>query len=48
MTFRRQGEEHLPAAELAARAGTIPWEIFTGITARVPRIYLPRTDSPAT
>ena len=35
----RQGEEEILAAELAAKAGTIPWEIFTGLTARVERYY---------
>ncbi len=34
-----QGEEEIPAAELAAKAGTIPWEILTGITSRVERVY---------
>lgn len=38
--------ESIPAAELAARAGTIPWEIFTGLTARVTRCY--NNESPAT
>ena len=31
------------AEELAARAGTIPYEIFCGISKRVPRIYLNAT-----
>jgi alanine racemase len=31
---------HLPVAEIAQRAGTIPWEVFTSITPRVTRIYL--------
>lgn len=35
----RQGREEILAGELAARAGTIPWEIFTGITSRVVRSY---------
>ena len=35
----RQGAEEVPAAELAARSGTIPWEIFTGLSARVGRYY---------
>ncbi len=35
----RQGEEEIPAAEVAARAGTIAWEIFTGIGSRVRRVY---------
>ncbi len=36
----RQGAEEIPAAELAAKAGTIAWEIFTGLGRRVERIYL--------
>lgn len=35
----RQGREEITATELAAKAGTIPWEIFTGITGRVVRTY---------
>ena len=35
-----QGPESILVAELAARAGTIAWEIFTGITPRVPRVYV--------
>ena len=35
----RQGDDEMTAADLAARAGTIPWEIFTGIKGRVARIY---------
>lgn len=35
----RQGGEEILAGELAARAGTIAWEIFTGIKARVERVY---------
>lgn len=34
----KQGGQEILAAELAAKAGTIPWEIFTGITRRVSRI----------
>ena len=30
---------HIPASELAQKAGTIAWEIFTGITPRVARQY---------
>jgi alanine racemase len=33
------GDEQIPAAELAAKAGTIPWEIFTSIGTRVERLY---------
>ena len=36
----RQGGEEIPAFEMADRAGTIPWEIFTGIGSRVTRVYL--------
>jgi len=36
----RQGEETILAAELAEKAGTIPWEIFTGISRRVVRVPL--------
>jgi alanine racemase len=35
----RQGDQEILASELAAKAGTIAWEIFTGITKRVVRIY---------
>jgi alanine racemase len=34
-----QGDETILASELAAKAGTIAWDIFTGITKRVERIY---------
>ena len=33
------GSEEILAAELAARSGTIAWEIFTSIGARVDRVY---------
>ena len=36
----RQGAEEIPAAELAEKSGTIPWEIFTAISSRVARYYL--------
>ena len=36
----RQGTEEILAAEVAQRAGTIAWEIFTGIGSRVRRVYL--------
>lgn len=36
----REGAQEISATELAEKAGTIPWEIFTGITQRVERIYL--------
>jgi alanine racemase len=35
-----QGTEEILAAELAEKAGTIPWEIFTGLGRRVERIYV--------
>ncbi len=38
----RQGGEEILAAELAQKAGTIPWEIFTGLAPRVARHYLER------
>ena len=31
---------HIPVSEVAAKADTIPWHIFTGITPRVSRIYI--------
>jgi alanine racemase len=34
----RQGDEEILAAELAAKSGTIAWEIFTGIGPRVVRV----------
>ncbi len=33
-----QGDEEIPASELAEKAGTIAWEIFTGIGPRVKRV----------
>jgi alanine racemase len=35
----RQGEEEITANELAAWCRTIPWEVLTAITQRVPRLY---------
>ncbi|MFY9986085.1 MAG: alanine racemase [Chthoniobacterales bacterium] len=35
----RQGAEEILASELAQKSGTITWEIFTGITKRVVRVY---------
>ena len=35
----KQGNEEILASELARKAGTIAWEIFTGITKRVVRVY---------
>lgn len=36
----RQGAEEIFVAEVAERAGSITWEIFTGIGSRVRRVYL--------
>ena len=36
----RQGREEILATEVAKRASTIAWEIFTGIGTRVARVYL--------
>jgi alanine racemase len=36
----KQGDEEILAAEVAERARTIPWEIFTGIGSRARRVYL--------
>lgn len=36
----RQGEEVITADEWAQRAGTVSWEILTGIGARVPRVLV--------
>lgn len=38
--FGRQGNEEILASELAERAGTIAWDILTGIGSRVRRVYL--------
>jgi alanine racemase len=35
-----QGEERITAEELAAKIGTISYEIFTSVSARVPRVYV--------
>ncbi|PYL21745.1 MAG: hypothetical protein DMF41_01290 [Verrucomicrobia bacterium] len=36
----RDGNEEIPCAELAEKAGTITWEITTRIGARVRRVYV--------
>jgi len=36
----RQGDEEITADELAAQLGTISYEVLTGISQRVPRIYI--------
>jgi len=35
----QQGGDEITATELAGGSGTIPWEVLTAITARVPRVY---------
>jgi alanine racemase len=35
-----QGDSEITANELAQKAGTIPWEILTGITNRVERVHI--------
>jgi alanine racemase len=35
----RQGQDEITASEVADWCGTVPWEILTGISYRVPRIY---------
>ena len=35
----RQGDEEISAEEIAAKTGTIPWEVLCGVSARVPRVY---------
>lgn len=36
----RQGDERILATEVAERASTIAWEVFTGIGSRVARVYV--------
>lgn len=43
----RQGTEEIFAADLARKGGTIAWEIFTGVSSRVERIYLHPAGTPA-
>ena len=33
------GKDVIDAAEIAAHAGTIPWEVLTSLSRRVPRFY---------
>ncbi|MBW2258256.1 MAG: hypothetical protein JRI25_27165, partial [Deltaproteobacteria bacterium] len=40
-------DEIITVEELARWAGTIPYEILTGINTRVPRVYVGETSSPA-
>jgi alanine racemase len=39
----KQGEREISANQLAKWCRTIPWEVLTGITYRVPRIYRGRS-----
>jgi alanine racemase len=43
----RQGAEEISADEVAELQGTISYEVLSRISPRVPRVYLPRTPSPA-
>jgi alanine racemase len=43
----RQGSEEISADEVAELQGTISYEVLCGIGPRVPRVYLPRSPSPA-
>jgi len=36
----KQGKKEITATELAGWFGTIPWEVLTNITYRVPRVYI--------
>lgn len=42
----RQGGDEIPADELAALLGTISYEIFCGVSHRVPRLYSCGTPEP--
>ncbi|MCP4416381.1 MAG: alanine racemase, partial [Chloroflexi bacterium] len=35
-----QGEQAIPAQEIARRWGTISYEVVCGLAARLPRVYL--------
>ena len=35
----RQGQDEITVTELSAWCGTVPWEVLTNITYRVPRVY---------
>ncbi len=41
----RQGGDEITVTELAERARTIPWEMLTAITKRVPRVYIGATSA---
>jgi alanine racemase len=40
LLFGESGKDRIPVEELAEKAGTISYEIFTGIAPRVKRIYI--------
>jgi alanine racemase len=42
----RQGNERITAEELAAKIGTISYEVFCNVSARVPRVYVNRQGNP--
>ena len=44
----RQGSEEIPVEEIAALLKTISYEVLTGISSRVERIYLPMEDGAGT
>ena len=44
VVFGRQGNETLSIDEMAAELNTINYEIVTGISARVPRVYLNKLE----
>ncbi|MBM3887676.1 MAG: alanine racemase, partial [Verrucomicrobia bacterium] len=41
----RQGRDEISAVELAGWEETIPWEVLTSITKRVPRVYIGATSA---
>lgn len=41
VVFGRQGESEVSVREVAEKAGTIPWEILTNISRRIPRLTRP-------
>ena len=38
--FGRDGDEYISSEELAAKAGTISYELMCAVAPRVPRIYV--------
>ncbi len=43
LVFGQTAQGHIPAAELAAKLGTIPYEITCAITPRIGRVYLDKS-----